>query len=141
MSRTRQRPAMRLGAALRRRRRLRTGLVQFAYIVGAVGLGLLLPQISVGATIESRSVREMLVAVGAAFVPFIGIIYSLLFLVVQFGTTTFTSRASCVPAERLDATRTGPRPPRVADIALRAGPSTTRRRRSTRSTRSTVSSA
>jgi uncharacterized membrane protein len=83
---------MRLGAALRRRRRLRTGLVQSTYIVGAFGLGLLVPQIEVGATVESRSVREMLVAVGAAFVPFIGIIYSLLFVVVQFGTTTFTPR-------------------------------------------------
>ena len=83
---------MRLGATLRRRRRLRTGLVQIAYIAGAVGLGLLVPQISVGTTVESRSVREMLFAVGAAFVPFIGIIYSLLFLVVQHGTTTFTPR-------------------------------------------------
>jgi hypothetical protein len=79
-----------MGAALRRRRRLRTGLVQLVYIAGALGLGLLVPQISVGATIESRRVTEMLVAVGAAFVPFIGIVYSLLFLVVQFGTTTFT---------------------------------------------------
>jgi uncharacterized membrane protein len=83
---------MRLGTELRRRRRLRTGLVQSVYILGAVGLGLLLPRISVGATMESRRVTEMLVAVGAAFVPFIGIIYSLLFLVVQFGTTTFTPR-------------------------------------------------
>lgn len=83
---------MRLGAALLRNRRLRTRLVQSAYIIGAVGFGLLVPQLSIGATIDTRSVREMLVAVGAAFVPFIGIIYSLLFLVVQFGTTTFTPR-------------------------------------------------
>jgi uncharacterized membrane protein len=34
----------------------------------------------------------MLVAVGAGFVPFIGIVYSMLFLVVQFGSTTFTPR-------------------------------------------------
>jgi uncharacterized membrane protein len=92
MDSARRRPAMRMGAALRRRRRLRTGLVNLVYIVGALGLGLLVPQISVGATIESRRVTEMLVAVGAAFVPFIGIVYSLLFLVVQFGTTTFTPR-------------------------------------------------
>jgi uncharacterized membrane protein len=32
------------------------------------------------------------VAVGAGFVPFIGIVYSMLFLVVQFGSTTFTPR-------------------------------------------------
>ena len=83
---------MRMGAALRRRRRLRTGLVQGVYLVAAIGLGLLIPQISIGATMESRRATEMLVAVGAAFVPFIGIVYSLLFLVVQFGTTTFTPR-------------------------------------------------
>lgn len=34
----------------------------------------------------------MLVAVGAGFVPFIGIVYSMLFVVVQFGSTTFTPR-------------------------------------------------
>jgi uncharacterized membrane protein len=66
--------------------------VQVVYILGALGLGLLIPSIGVGATIESRRATEMLVAVGVAFVPFIGIIYSLLFLVVQFGTTTFTPR-------------------------------------------------
>ena len=83
---------MRMGAALRRRRRLRAGLVQGVYLVVAVGLGLLVPQISVGATIESRRATEMLVAIGAGFVPFIGIVYSLLFVVVQFGMTTFTPR-------------------------------------------------
>jgi uncharacterized membrane protein len=67
-------------------------MVQAAYILAAVGLGMLVPRISVGATVESRRVTELLVAVGAAFVPFIGIIYSLLFLVVQFGSTTFTPR-------------------------------------------------
>jgi uncharacterized membrane protein len=84
--------ANRRGAALRRRRRLRTALVQAIYILSAVGLGLLVPHISVGATVESRRVSEMLVAVGAAFVPFIAIIYSLLFLVVQFSSTEFTPR-------------------------------------------------
>jgi uncharacterized membrane protein len=88
----RRRPGMRQGAAFRRRRRLRTALVQAIYIFAGVGLGLLVPAISVGATVESRRVTELLVAVGAAFVPFIAIIYSLLFLVVQFSSTTFTPR-------------------------------------------------
>ena len=83
---------MGLGPALRRRRRLRAGLVQLVYLLAALGLGLLIPRISVGATVDSRRATEMLVAVGAAFVPFIGIVYSLLFLVVQFGSTTFTPR-------------------------------------------------
>jgi uncharacterized membrane protein len=37
-------------------------------------------------------VIEMLIAVGAGTVTFIGIVFSLLFLVVQFATTTFTPR-------------------------------------------------
>jgi hypothetical protein len=37
-------------------------------------------------------VIELLVAVGAAILPFIAIIYSLLFLVVQFSSTAFTPR-------------------------------------------------
>ena len=83
---------MGLGPALLRRRRVRAGLVQLIYLLAAIGLGLLIPRISVGATVDSRRATEMLVAVGAAFVPFIGIVYSLLFLVVQFGSTTFTPR-------------------------------------------------
>ena len=88
----RARPAMRRAAALRRKRRLRVTVAQAVYVLAAVGLGLLVPSISVGATVESRRVIELLVAVGAAFVPFIAIIYSLLFLVVQFSSTTFTPR-------------------------------------------------
>ena len=82
----------RLDAARRTNRRVRTGIVQAGYILGAVGLGILAPRLSVGATVDSRRVTELLIAVGAAFVPFMGIIYSLLFLVVQFGSTTFTPR-------------------------------------------------
>jgi uncharacterized membrane protein len=83
---------LRMGAALRGRRRLRTGAIQAAYILTAVGLGLTVPNIPVGLTVESRPVTEMLIAVGASFVPFLGITYSLLFLVVQFGSTAFTPR-------------------------------------------------
>jgi hypothetical protein len=36
----------------------------------------------------------MLFAVGASFVPFLGITYSLLFLVVQIGSTAFTPGSS-----------------------------------------------
>jgi uncharacterized membrane protein len=89
--RPRRRPG-RHGATLRLDRRLRARLVQVIFVVAATGLGLLVPHISVGATVESRRVTEMLVAVGASFVPFIAIVYSLLFLVVQFSSTAFTPR-------------------------------------------------
>lgn len=82
----------RIGAALLKRRRLRVGIVQLVYIAGAVALGLIIPRIDVGSPVPASKATETLVAVGAGFVPFIGIVYSMLFLVVQFGSTTFTPR-------------------------------------------------
>jgi hypothetical protein len=70
----------RLGRALRKRRRLRTGVTQLVYVAGAVALGIAVPQLSVGPTVPSNRTTEMLVAVGAGFVPFIGIVFSPLFL-------------------------------------------------------------
>jgi uncharacterized membrane protein len=66
--------------------------VQLIYIAVAIALGVLIPRISVGVSVPASRATEMLVAVGAGFVPFIGIVYSMLFLVVQFGSTTFTPR-------------------------------------------------
>jgi uncharacterized membrane protein len=86
------RPRRRLGAALRGRRRLRIGTIQGIYVLGALGVGLIVPHIPVGFKVESSRATEMLIAVGASFVPFLGITYSLLFLVVQFGSTAFTPR-------------------------------------------------
>jgi uncharacterized membrane protein len=77
---------------LLKRRRLRVGIINLVYIAGAVALGLIIPGIDVGAPIAASKATDALVAVGAGFVPFIGIVYSMLFLVVQFGTTTFTPR-------------------------------------------------
>jgi uncharacterized membrane protein len=82
----------RLGRALRRRRRLRSGLIQLIYVALGVALGLIVPEIGAGFTVSGEEARGLLIGVGAAMVPFIGIVYSLLFLVVQFGTTTFTPR-------------------------------------------------
>ena len=68
------------------------GIVQLVYVGVAVVLGLVVPRISVGVSVPANRTTEMLVAVGAGFVPFIGIVYSMLFLVVQFGSTTYTPR-------------------------------------------------
>lgn len=77
---------------LRRRRRLRTGLAQLVYMLAAAALALIVPRIPVGFTVPGDEVKTMLISIGAAVVPFIGIVFSLLFLVVQFGSTTFTPR-------------------------------------------------
>jgi uncharacterized membrane protein len=71
---------------------LRAGIVQLVYVAAAIALGVIIPRISVGSPVPTTKATEMLVAVGAGFVPFIGIVYSMLFLVVQFGSTTFTRR-------------------------------------------------
>jgi len=86
------RPVRKLGRALRRRRRLRVGITQLSYVLAGVALGLLLPRIPVGFTVPQAEAAQMLFAIGASLVTFIGVVFSLLFLVVQFGSTTFTPR-------------------------------------------------
>ena len=81
-----------LARVLRRKRRLRAGVVQLLGAITAIGLAFLVPQIPIGFEIPASRAIEMLISVAAATVTFIGIVYSLLFLVVQFGSTTFTPR-------------------------------------------------
>ena len=81
-----------LARVLRRKRRLRAGTLQLLAIALAFALAFLMPRIHVGFEIPTTRAIEMLIAVGAGTVTFIGIVYSLLFLVVQFGSTTFTPR-------------------------------------------------
>jgi uncharacterized membrane protein len=86
-------PAVRgLGRTLRRHRRLRIGLIQLAYVVGGIALGLALPRIPVGFTVPRAETTQMLFAVGAGLLSFLAIAFSLTFLVVQFGSTTYTPR-------------------------------------------------
>jgi uncharacterized membrane protein len=84
--------ARRLGRTLRRHRRLRIGLTQLAYVVGGIALGLVLPRIPVGFTVPRAETTQMLFAVGAGLLSFLAIVFSLAFLVVQFGSTTYTPR-------------------------------------------------
>jgi uncharacterized membrane protein len=86
------RPVRKLGRALRRRRRLRVGITQLFYVLAGIALGLLLPRVTVGFTVPQAEAAQMLFAVGAGLLTFIGVVFSLLFLVVQFGSTTFTPR-------------------------------------------------
>jgi hypothetical protein len=101
----------RIGPALRARRRLRAGIVQLVYIAVAIALGVITPRFSVGVSVPASRATEMLVAVGAGFVPFIGIVYSMLVLVVQFGSTTFHTAAE--PVQR--------RPHRLARLLVLHG--------------------
>lgn len=87
-----ERPRHELARVLRRRRRLRAGIVQLLAVAAAVALAFVVPQVHVGFDIPANRATEMLVAVGAGTVTFIGVVFSLLFLVVQFGSTTFSPR-------------------------------------------------
>jgi uncharacterized membrane protein len=91
MARYRGRRA-RLGLEQGRRRGLRSSGIQLLYVLVAFGLGLIVPQIPIGLTTPSSRATEALVVAGAGIVTFIGVVYSLLFLVLQFGATTFTPR-------------------------------------------------
>ena len=77
---------------MRRKRRLRAGIVQLLGVAAAVALAVVVPNVDVGYDIPASRAVEMLVAAGAGTVTFIGVVFSLLFLVVQFGSTTFSPR-------------------------------------------------
>lgn len=81
-----------IGRAFQGRRGIRPSLVQLVYILAAFGLGVLIPRISVGDTVSAETTTQLLLTTGGGIVAFIAVVYSLLFLVVQFGSTTFTPR-------------------------------------------------
>lgn len=87
-----ERPRHEIARVLRRRRRLRADIVQLLAVATAVALAFLVPHVDVGFNIPTTRAIEMLIAVGAGTITFIGIVFSLLFLVVQFGSTAFTPR-------------------------------------------------
>ena len=86
------RPVRTLGRTLHRHRRLRIGITQLAYVVVGIALGIVLPRIPVGFTVPRDVTTQMLFAVGAGLLSFLAIVFSLMFLVVQFGSTTYTPR-------------------------------------------------
>ena len=77
---------------LRRRRSLRAGLTQLLYIATGVGLGLLVPTLDAGARIPSVEVAALLAGVTAGLLALTGIVFALLFLVVQFAATAQSPR-------------------------------------------------
>ena len=80
------------GRFARPRRRLRAGLVQLLCVLAGLGLGLLLPRITTDATVASTRVTDVLIGVGFGVLGLVTIIYSLLFLVVQWAFTSLSPR-------------------------------------------------
>jgi len=81
-----------LTSALRRRRRQRQGLITLAYVFAAIALTVLLGYVKAGPRVHSSIVAPTLAAVAGGMLAFTGVVFSLLFLVIQFGATTFTPR-------------------------------------------------
>ena len=81
-----------LGRFARPRRRLRAGLVQLLCVLAGLVLGLLLPRITTDATVASSRVTDVLIGVGFGVLGLVTIIYSLLFLVVQWAFTSLSPR-------------------------------------------------
>ena len=80
------------GRFSRPRRRMRAGLVQLLCALAGLGLGLLLPRITFDSTVASTRVTEALVAVGFGVLGLVTIIFSLLFLVVQWAFSSLSPR-------------------------------------------------
>jgi uncharacterized membrane protein len=76
----------------RPRRRLRAGLVQLVCMLAGLGLGLVLPQISTGPSVASTRVTETLVTIGFGTLGLVSVIFSLLFLVVQWAFGSLSPR-------------------------------------------------
>src|SRR3984885_16117152 len=68
----------------RPKRRLRAGLVQLLCVLAGLGLGLLLPRITIGPSVASTRVTEALTTIGFGTLGLVSVIFSLLFLVVQW---------------------------------------------------------
>ena len=68
------------------------GLVQLLFAVAGLGLGLLLPRITAEPTVASSRVTETLIGVGFGVLGLVTVIFSLLFLVVQWAFSSLSPR-------------------------------------------------
>ncbi|MEU9303174.1 DUF2254 family protein [Streptomyces sp. NPDC048269] len=75
-----------------RRRGLRAGLTQLLAVLIGVGLGIALPNIDRGPMMATQPVVDVLMAIGLGLLGATTLIFSLLFVVVQWAATTFTPR-------------------------------------------------
>jgi uncharacterized membrane protein len=79
---------------LRARRQLRADITQVLSAVAGLALGLTLPLLSGGPTVQSSRLAELLITLGIGVIGVVSIVYSLLFGVVQWSSTSFTPRLS-----------------------------------------------
>ncbi|WP_327251514.1 DUF2254 family protein [Streptomyces sp. NBC_01244] len=71
---------------------MRRDLAQLVCAVAGVALGVLVPRISPGPQVDAGPVVTLLFTLGFGVISLVSIIYSMLFLVIQFSASTFTPR-------------------------------------------------
>ncbi|WP_407840275.1 DUF2254 family protein [Streptomyces sp. DSM 116496] len=71
---------------------MRRDLAQLVCAVAGVTLGVLVPRLSLGPQVDAGPVVTLLFTLGFGVISLVSIIYSMLFLVIQFSATTFTPR-------------------------------------------------
>ncbi|MDD9376363.1 DUF2254 domain-containing protein [Streptomyces sp. ZAF1911] len=71
---------------------MRRDLAQLVCAVAGLALGVLVPRISLGPHVDAGPVVTLLFTLGFGVISLVSIIYSMLFLVIQFSATTFTPR-------------------------------------------------
>ena len=76
----------------RRHRQLRVGLSQLLFVIAGLVLGIFVPKISAPPTVSSGRIVDLLFTAGVTVISLITVIYSLLFLVVQWVSSTFSLR-------------------------------------------------
>ena len=78
--------------ALRRRRRLRIGLVQAIFVTVALVLALVMPSLDAGPDIDNDTVTTLLFSLAGGLIALITLVFSLLFLVVPYANTSLSPR-------------------------------------------------
>ncbi|MCJ0874548.1 DUF2254 family protein [Streptomyces sp. AP-93] len=73
-------------------RAMRRDLSQLVCAVGGLVLGVLVPRLSLGPELDAGPVVTLLFTLGFGVISLVSIIYSMLFLVLQFSASTFTPR-------------------------------------------------
>jgi uncharacterized membrane protein len=89
-----------LVAALQRNRTVRAGLAQVLVGSAALLLGLVLPKVHRGPQISTGAAQPFLFAVAGGLITFIALVFSLLFLMIQYATTTFSPRLTIFRDDR-----------------------------------------
>ena len=85
-------PGQRLVGSLRRRPRLRGGLIQLSYIAGGAAAGVVAAEIRAGPKVDAAAMVGLLFAVGGGIISLVAVVFSLLFLTIQFASTTLSPR-------------------------------------------------